>query len=322
MKLIALLTVCAAILAFTAASAETKICADSNQLTLYEQDAPVFTYRYRDVPRKPYVMELYTPGGLNILRDAPHDHLHHHGLMMAIKVNDVNYWEESDAGGYQLHQEFTDVRVTPDTDASGDGFREQLYWRGPDDSAPTLTEFRSVHHSPLSNETARVLTWQSDFRLFSDREQTGRQRAAGRQQDSREPATLGGRIYHGLGMRFPEFMDEVGAFIMADDMTGAFDDGPHHLAQARWCAYTVAHDETPVTVAMFNCPDNPRPTLWFTMLQPFAYLSGTQDLMRDPMTLGPRETITMRYGVAAWDAVMDKSDIEAMYNTWAASLEN
>lgn len=290
------------------------------ELALHENAAPVFVYRYADVPRKPYLKEWYTPKGLNILRDAPYDHLHHHGLMMAIKVNDVNYWEETAAGGYQQHRMFNNVSLDP----AGQGFRQFLAWHGPD-AEPDISESRSIHHSPLSNENVRVLTWQSDFCLYFARvdmlrSDMRRPRGDGR-DDNQPPATLGGNIYHGLGMRFPEFMDKVGVFIMADDMTGAFDDGPHHLAQARWCAYTVEHDETPVTVAMFNCPDNPRPTLWFTMLQPFAYLSGTQDLQREPMVLKSWETITMRYGVAAWDAIMDKADIEALYQAWVESVK-
>ena len=33
--------------------------------------------------------------GENLLRDAPHDHLHHHALMYGIRVNGVNFWEET-----------------------------------------------------------------------------------------------------------------------------------------------------------------------------------------------------------------------------------
>ena len=38
---------------------------------------------------KPYVQQLCTFRGENVLRDAPRDHLHHHGLMYAIKVNGI-----------------------------------------------------------------------------------------------------------------------------------------------------------------------------------------------------------------------------------------
>ena len=41
-------------------------------------------YRYKNVPFKPCVQQLFSPVGVNILRDAPADHLHHHALMFAV----------------------------------------------------------------------------------------------------------------------------------------------------------------------------------------------------------------------------------------------
>ena len=34
-----------------------------------------------------------------MVRDAPSDHLHHHGLMFAVQVNEVNFWEERGTPG-------------------------------------------------------------------------------------------------------------------------------------------------------------------------------------------------------------------------------
>ena len=53
-------------------------------LEVQEGGSPVLQYKYRDVPFKPYALSWYTPKGVNILRDAPEDHKHHHGLMYAI----------------------------------------------------------------------------------------------------------------------------------------------------------------------------------------------------------------------------------------------
>ncbi len=52
-------------------------------------DKPVLDYRFANVPFKPYVEKLYTPSGVNVLRDSPHDHQHHHALMFALGVNGV-----------------------------------------------------------------------------------------------------------------------------------------------------------------------------------------------------------------------------------------
>ena len=263
---------------------------------IQEGDAPVLQYKYRQVPRKPYVMSWFTRAGINILRDAPHDHLHHHGLMHAIMVDEVNFWEESESGGYQEHRGFIGARV----DKGLAAFTETLVWRGPDSPEALLVEQRSVVHHGLVDAPVRVLTWHSILET----------------PEHKESVTLGGRIYHGVGMRFPEFMDKVGEFRFAGDVTGGFEDGPHYLAQAAWCAYTVAHPDHPVTVAMFSAPDNPRPALWFTMREPFAYLSGTLDLSRGPIVLESGAPIIVKYGVAAWDGEVDDETVQALYEKW------
>ena len=66
----------------------------------------VLRYRRGDVRFKPYVKSLVTPKGVNVLLDAPADHLHHHGLMLAIGVGAVDFWSElhTDAPGAQLER--------------------------------------------------------------------------------------------------------------------------------------------------------------------------------------------------------------------------
>ena len=59
----------------------------------------LFAYTFDPEQIKPYVRELAPLGGENLLRDSPFDHKHHHGLMYAIKVNGVNFWEEAPGCG-------------------------------------------------------------------------------------------------------------------------------------------------------------------------------------------------------------------------------
>jgi hypothetical protein len=279
-----------------------KISLSDTLLELQEGNSPVLQYKYRSVPFKPYAMSWFTPKGVNVLRDAPEDHKHHHSLMYAIMLGDINFWEEIPEAGRQLHRTFANVSVDP----KRAGFTETLVWQGPKRGKIMLFEQRRLTHHLTDGGSARLLTWQSELKC----------------PKGEEHVTLAGKIYHGLGMRFPVFMDKVGSFQFAQDETGAFDDGPHHLAQASWCAYTVADGEHPVTVAMFSAKENPRPTLWFTMLEPFSYLAGTFDLSRNPITLEAGKTLTAKYGLAAWDGIVDNETVQALYEQWQKILEN
>ena len=60
--------------------------ADGRQMLVYRKASPTAL--------KPYIQELYTPGGVQVLRDSVADHPHHHGMMFAVAANGVNFWEE------------------------------------------------------------------------------------------------------------------------------------------------------------------------------------------------------------------------------------
>ena len=72
---------------------------------------------------------------------------------------------------------------------------------------------------------------------------------------------------------------------------------------------------------MFGAPDNPRPTLWFTMREPFAYISATLDLSRKPIMLASNETLTTTYGVAVWDGDVEDETVQAMYGKWVELIK-
>ena len=286
------------------------VAAQDGEVLLTENEKPVLRYRYADVPRKPYLLEWFASGGENILRDAPADHLHHHGLMFAITVDDVNFWEEYETGGYQVHKGITKTWTISGTESPSAGFNELLEWRGPANNTPYLREERRLVHHAQPNAPYRLLTWQSTLSTTNDRPEV----------------ILSGTVYHGLGMRFTEWMDggedREPVFLLAPDVTEEWEeDTIHRFAKASWVAYTVEGPQGQQRiVAMFNNPDNPRPATWFMMVAPFGYLSATIDLGRDPLPLGNGETLRLRYGVAVWDDAVDAATIESAYADWQAQL--
>ena len=58
-------------------------------VTVRSGDRTLLEYCTAASPRKPYVKQLFTPGGIQILRDSPFDHKHHHALMFAVAVDGV-----------------------------------------------------------------------------------------------------------------------------------------------------------------------------------------------------------------------------------------
>ena len=243
---------------------------------------------------KPYVITLTTPGGINVLRDIPLDHLHHHGLMFAIKVDGVIFWEEFNPRDYGRQETVSLTQVAAGTDGRNEQRVEStLAWSNGVGQVLVL-EQRTITATVIGGAT--VLDWTSTFTLPPGKEQ----------------AELGGNEYHGLGMRFVESMDNGRYFAAATSEQEAGVYG--RLTPCRWMAYTAKADGKPVTVAIFDTKDNPRPMLAFAMggegSEEFAYLSATANLQREPITLTTEKPVTFRYRLALWDGEKTPEDVE------------
>lgn len=262
---------------------------------------PLLRYKYDHVPYKPYVIEFFTPSGVTPLMDGPEDHKHHHALMYAIKVDGVNFWEEAEAPGREKHLKFS----TPERDQVQGldrvRFVETLEWEDSKNDAALLDETRAItlYRSPELDHS--LLTWNVTFAPPS----------------GKDKAVLTGGHYHGLGTRFHNSMVPDGKFMNAADAEGEVVRNTEKLTRATWCAYQARAEGAPVTWAMFDHPDNPRhPAWWFTMQDPFSYMSATLNLHREPLEVLQGTPLVLTYGVAVWDGHVSKEQIEAAYQQW------
>lgn len=109
------------------------------------------TYHLDD-PFKPHWHPLCTPLGHCLTLARPHDHIHHKGLMYALRTQDINFMEEvpctpHEETGRQVHLALTHIQDTGPTVA----FTQSLQWRGLSSARPVFDETRhiSITHCPL-----------------------------------------------------------------------------------------------------------------------------------------------------------------------------
>lgn len=266
---------------------------------------PILEYQCQPHPYKVYVSKLYSPGGVQILRDSPHDHVHHHALMYAIGIDKIDFWAEfgPDQDGKQVAR--NTLCRTATHGAYGEAtIAQTVDWIDPSHDV-RVTEARRVTAHVGAAADVTLLTWESQFEPAGDR----------------KSVEFWGRHYFGLGMRFVVPMDKGGTFINAAKAPGKVVRGTEKLARADWCAYTANVEGKPVTVAMFDAPDNPRhPATWFTMTSPFAYLSATLDLEKKTMLVESGKPVRLRYGVALWDGQVGADRVQQVYERWCALL--
>ncbi|MDP8245521.1 MAG: PmoA family protein [Candidatus Hinthialibacter antarcticus] len=270
-----------------------KVSIQQDTLHVDAPEHPLLVYKFSNTPFKPYVQKLFTPTGKNILRDAPHDHLHHHALMFAVSLNGISFWEESENAGKQEHQSFQQLE---NKQSSRSVFRESLVWKNPANEI-LANEFRTIQVEILPKQQATLLTWETSL------------------VPGKGAISVGGSHYYGLGMRFIESMDKIGAFTNSENADGDIFRGEERLTNANWCAYSVI-GEFPATVCMMNDPQNKRPATWFTMPTPFSYLSATLRYHEKPFEITKDSPLNLRYAVAVWDGIKTNKQIEMSYQEW------
>ncbi len=274
---------------------------DGRSLKIFDGAKSLAEYRYVSSPTKAYMKQWRTPSGVNVLRDSPHDHVHHHALMYAIGVDGVDFWGEQKGAGRQVHRSLDGVKAYVDGGVAVAAFTQRLDWMAPGEKSPRLREARTIEAYRGQGLGASLLSWSARF-------EPGAGRGA---------VQLEGAHYFGLGMRFVTSMDKGGRFVHPGSEAGDAVRGTEKVVRSKWCAYTARVDGKPVTVAMFDHPTNVRhPAAWFTMTAPFAYMSATLNLHREKMRLKAGETLDLRYGVALWDGEASSARIEELYGAW------
>ncbi len=246
--------------------------------TISYEGKPLLVYAFNPQKFKSYVKELATIKGDNILRDAPFDHLHHHALMYAIKVNGINFWEEVSGSGVEKPVE-TPKPVLGFTERNGSRvpqatITQVLHWVAPQDAflpnnAPValLIEHRTLvlTADPRSQEVA--LEWKSQFEVGP----------------KTNTVVLTGANYHGLGMRFLQDLDKLAVHSLAGTRPD-LSNNRQEVAPAAWAAVSFDAPGHPATIALAGHPSNARgDATYFNMLTPFAYLAATQALDKEPL---------------------------------------
>lgn len=258
----------------------------SGELRLLYKNRPILVYAFAANPYKPYVKELYTLSGKNILADSPPDHLHHHGLMYAIAVNGTYFWQETAATGIQ--KPIGPVSREIGTTKGGlpqASVTHVIYWLdkgGRDSTNPAnalLVERRTLTVTVDEQDQEVSLQWDARFQVG----------------DSAKRVVLSGDNYNGLGMRFRQELDPFSTHRNSrngpDLRTAA-----HDVSQARWSAVTFSVPSHPISVALFGDPVNPRGDAhFFTMVKPFTYLSATQGIDTKPLEYSQGDIFNLSY---------------------------
>jgi hypothetical protein len=257
------------------------------------------------------VKELRTTEGQNILRDAPFDHLHHHALMYAITVNGINFWEETSGNGVQKPVQTSEPLLGFAEIAGGKlpqaKISQVIHWVAPQDTflpnnAPValLVEHRTLVLTVDEKHQEVALEWKSQFEVGP----------------KTNTVTLTGANYLGLGMRFLQDLDPLAVHSLAGvrpDLASNRQD----VSVAPWAAVSFTEPGQPATIALAGHPSNPRgDATYFSMLTPFAYLSATQALDKEPLVYHSGEKWELNYLVLVYPEAKPSDTLRHRVESW------
>jgi hypothetical protein len=273
----------------------------------------LLTYAFATNQFKPYVRELRSLRGDPVLRDAPSDHLHHHGLMYAIRVNGVNFWEEVNQPGHERHVKLLAHRTGRSAHGLPEAsFTELVHWVPPGDHAlpdttraALLVERRTLTLTVNEATEEVALAWHAEFEVGA---RTNR-------------VKLHGSEYNGLGLRLPAAWDRVARHQNSE--TGPLrNSSKPEVASARWSA--VAHTVNGRSIQVVLCAPSggqAGSNMFFTMTEPFTYLSVTQGLDKAPIDYRAGDRFRLDYLVLVYPTERTPEQIELRSRVWAEELK-
>lgn len=281
--------------------------AASAQLTISFNHRPVLVYAYSARQYKPYIKALFDLSGYNVLLDAPADHLHHHGIMYAVMVNGVNYWQERQETGTErsIRIEGQQVGIN-ERGLPYASFIDVIEWldpagRGtPEGEQPFLQERRTISVTVDEPNKEVAVQWSADF-------------AVGTHTKS---IVLTGDPYNGLGLRLSKDFDSRVTHRNSEKTLDSREGDPN-ISKARWTAASINLAAQASMVAVFGDLGNHLgDPVYFLMYKPFAYISATQALDKNKLEYPAGARYRLNFLVTVYPQVKGSEFLQKRAQDW------
>jgi hypothetical protein len=127
---------------------------------------------------------------------------------------------------------------------------------------------------------------------------------------------LSGANYHGLGMRFLQELDPLAIHSVAGTRPD-LSNNRQDVSAAPWEAVSFNAPGSPATIALAGHPSNTRgDATYFSMLTPFAYLSATQALDKEPLTYHSGDKWQLNYLVLLYPEAQPSAVLRQYVEAW------
>jgi len=267
-------------------------------IALLNHGRRVWEHAHDKATGKPY-MRVGLLDGTELTRPWPvpagyskADHPWHKALWWSFKIlNGSNFWEEN-----QLGTKSTQVDITHS--ASGDAeINLTLMYHLPG-QAPVLKEERRIRVEKPNKNGSYFIDWQARFTALGPKE-----------------VVFAKYRYGGLSLRMAAELNESPAWQFLANTEKATANGTS--VPTRWMAYQgTAPNKKEAALAIFDHPKNAgHPATWLVR-DNYPYMNPTFPGQND-VTLKPKESLTLRYGILVHQGAITKTQIERRWKRFA-----
>ena len=186
-------------------------------------------------------------------------------------------------------------------------FTEMIQWLSPSNpptadpaAVAVLNERRTLTLTVDERSQEVALRWDSEFQVGPNTPH----------------ARIHGPNYDGLGIRLPESFNHLARFQNSANLPYTAKD-THDVTIAKWTSVSGKMEGRDVMLVMFGRQDNARgDAAFYTMLDPFAYLSATQGLDKKPLEYAAGDKFSLSYLLTVYTAIKSPQVLQARSDRW------
>jgi Methane oxygenase PmoA len=287
-------------LAATAADETVRLKKSDGKIDVLIGSEPFATFHFKGF-KKPFLADLRAPGGIVITRslekEAVTDHPHHKGLWVGVdEINEHKHWMEAQP-----------VRTATVMDVKAQGNPASFF----------------VNNTWLDEKGEPLMTEQTFVEIYADRLIAYDMTLS---PAGDEPITFGDTKEGFFAVRVRDELREKGGTGKITNAHGAVTEKETWGKTAPWVDYSGTVEGQPVGVAIFDDPENVRPSRYHVRayglfaISPFgegAYTNGEKPAQ--PITLKPGEKLRLRYAAYVHTGDAESADVAGRYQRY---LEN
>lgn len=284
----------------------------NGNVSIWQGELLLLHYRGHTLASKPHCDVVALPAGAgetagtNLVLCSPHDHVWHFGLFYVPKLVDgINCWESElfrQDGRVHGYAQSRGLRLEGEgRKAEGVALSDTIVWRS-SEGEELVREHRRIDLA-APRGAAYTLTWETRLEALGQNRHLSSESRHGH--------------YSGLSVRFIRSMTNGRVLLPAVENPPA-DSGP----AGPWCDYSGYLDGSLLLgkphaagIALFDHPANRYAARFFTMNQPFGFISANPTYYQ-VLTLRRGEPVTFRWGLWVHAGRPEAAAVQAAYDEW------